>query len=394
MEIIRNLGRHKLRNFLTIAGIVIGVLALTTMGSLAEKTNLLFEGGVTFYQDHVTVGDASSQFGGVMRLEKADELARVPGVAAVFPVVSVPAKSDLSISFGPPASIVGVKDGYDEWSKFELRFAHGRDLAPGASGETIIGSDLAKELRVSVGGTVRLPIPPKEGLAAVPSREFKVVGIIEKTLTAPDNFAYVSLADAQALLKDQLPPAFRGSVDPTKLASSMDVFGTPGTDLDALAKRINAEVRDVKAVGPTELVQAFQAGSAIFTAITTGSALLALIVGGLSIINTMSMAVIERFREIGLKKAVGARTGHILREFLFESAAIGVIGGVIGLALGWALIELINALTASSNLSLFLLTPRLVLIAAVFSIGLGGLAGLIPALRAARLDPVTALRYQ
>jgi len=174
----------------------------------------------------------------------------------------------------------------------------------------------------------------------------------------------------------------------------MDVFGTPGTDLDALARRINSEVKDVKAVGPTELVQAFQAGAAIFTAITTGSALLALVVGGLSIINTMSMAVIERFREIGLKKAVGARTGHILREFLFESAAIGTVGGGLGLLLGWALTVAINAATASSNLSLFLLTPRLVVVAAVFSIGLGALSGIIPALRAARLDPVTALRYQ
>lgn len=394
MEILRNLGRHKLRNFLTIGGIVIGVLALTTMGSLAEKTNLLFEGGVTFYKDHVTVGDASSQFGGVMRLEKADEIARVDGVAAVFPVVTVSAKSDLSISFGPPASIVGVKDGYNEHSQFKLRYAQGRGLAPGARGETVVGADLAKEFGVRAGDTLRLPVPPKEGTASVPSREFKVVGIIEKTLTAPDGFAYVSLADAQSLLKDQLPPAFREAVDPAKLASGIDVFGKPGTDLDALAKRINAEVKDVKAVGPTELVQAFQAGSAIFTGITTGSALLALIVGGLSIINTMSMAVIERFREIGLKKALGARTGHILREFLFESAAIGLIGGAIGMLLGWLIIELINGLTASNNLSLFLLTPRLIIIAALFSIGLGALAGLIPALRAARLDPVTALRYQ
>lgn len=393
MEIIRNLARHKLRNGLTIGGIVIGIVALTTMGSLAEKTNLLFEGGVRFYQERVTVGDGSSRFGGMMRIEKAEEIARVEGVLAVFPAVTVSARSDVGISFGPPSAIVGVKEGFERYSSFSLTVARGRGLS-GGSGEVLVGADFARELGVRPGETIRLPLPPREGTPDVPPREFRVVGILEKTLTAPDGFAYVSLADAQALLADRLPPAFRGSVDATKLATSMDVFGTPGTDLDALARRINTEVKDVKAIGPTEVVQAFQAGSAIFTAITTGSALLALIVGGLSIINTMSMAVIERFREIGLKKALGARTTHILREFLFESAAIGVVGGAVGLLLGWLITLGINAATASSNLSLFLLTPRLIIIALVFSVGLGTVAGLIPALRAARLDPVTALRYQ
>jgi putative ABC transport system permease protein len=148
----------------------------------------------------------------------------------------------------------------------------------------------------------------------------------------------------------------------------------------------------VKATKPSTLVASFNSGSAIFTAITTGAALIALIVGGLSVINTMLMAVTERVREIGLKKAVGARVGHILREYLFEAVLIGAIGGTIGLLLGWGLTSLINAATASINLSLFLLSWRLVILALLFSIGLGAAAGIIPALRAARLDPVRALR--
>ena len=397
MEALRNLGRHKLRNALTIGGIVIGVLALTTMGALAEKTNKLFEGGVTFFEDHVTVRDASgtSPFGSrLMRAAKAEEIRRVEGAAAVFPIITVPAKAEQTgFSFGVPSAIIGSDPAYSGYSRFKLSYAQGRALND-TRGEVVLGADFSKELGVKVGDALQLPVPPAEPRPGFRSHEFRVVGILEKTLTAPDSLAYVSVADARMLLSDGLPSGVRDSVDATSLVTGFDVFGTPGTDLDALAARINGQVRDVRAYPPSELVRSFQSASVIFSAITTGSALLALIVGGLSIVNTMSMAVVERFREVGLKKALGARTGHILREFLGESATIGLLGGVIGLALGWALIQAINAATAAQSLELFLLTPRLVLTALAFSVGLGALAGLIPALRASRLDPVTALRYQ
>src|SRR4030081_3089354 len=99
----------------------------------------------------------------------------------------------------------------------------------------------------------------------------------------------------------------------------------------------------------------------MFAAITTGAALLALVVGGLSVVNTMLMAVTERVREIGLKKAVGARVGHILREYLLEAITIGAVGGAIGLFLGWGLTSLINL--GAPPLSLFLVPWRLVILA-------------------------------
>lgn len=397
MEIVRNLTRRKLRNFLTISGVVIGVLALTTMGAIAEKFNKLLEGGERFFSDHVTVTNSTGNvfFGnGLVRIEKVDEIARVPGVAAAFPTVTVLAKSDQGASFGSTDLIVGVPSDYQHYVHFKLTSAQGRSVWTVAPGETVLGSDITREFTKKVGDTIMLPIPPKTSNPDFHAHPFKVVGILEKTLTQPDNVAYVAFSDAQTVLGDSLPLALRALADPTKLASGIDAFGVSGANLDNLARRINVEVPGVKAIPPSELVTQFRSVGVIFSAITTGSALLALVVGGLSVINTMIMAVTERVREIGLKKAVGARTGHILREYLLEAILIGTIGGAVGLTLGWLLTVTINAATQGSNLSLFLLTPRLALLAMLFAVGLGAAAGFFPALRAGRLDPVRALRSQ
>lgn len=198
------------------------------------------------------------------------------------------------------------------------------------------------------------------------------------------------------LLGDTLSPALKGKLDPTSLAQGFSVYAAKGSSiaqLDAIAKRINQEVLGVKAFLPSQIVDSFKSGSLVFSAITTGAALLALIIGGLSVINTMLMAVGERVREIGLKKAIGAKTRHILWEFMTESIVIGAVGGVIGYGLGVSLTILLNGLLGAGN-ELFLVTPALTGLALGFAVFLGALAGVIPAWRASRMDPVAALRAQ
>lgn len=399
MEIIRNLTRRKLRNFLTISGIVIGVLALVTMGALAEKFNALLDGGAAYFGSNIQVGADSGGggFGGaVLPLSKAQEIERIPGVAAAFPGVTVNAKPGAVqvVSLGLPDYIATSDPRANDYSKVKVSIANGRELTPTSRGDVVLGSDFATEFKKSVGDSIDLPIRPKDAKPDFVNHPFTVIGILHKTQTGPDTGAFVSLSDGQMLLKDSLPTAIREQIDTTKLVTGITVFGTPGTNLDQLADRITAEVSGVKATKPSTLVSAFKSGGAIFTAITTGAALLALVVGGLSVINTMLMAVTERVREIGLKKAVGAQVGHILREYLLEAVTIGVIGGGIGLLLGWSLTNLINLATASQNLALFLVSWRLVIVAIVFSVGLGAAAGVIPAFRAGRMDPVRALRSQ
>ena len=397
MEILRNLWRRKLRNILTISGIAIGIMAFSTMGAMAEKNNKLIDGGVRYFSDHITVGDSTSgQFGGgLINVDKIAKVKAVTGVSAVFATAGAPGKADSSgFSTGPGDTIAGAAPGEGNYEHFKLTAKTGVLNDPVESGTVVLGSDFAKELNKKVGDTVSLPVAPKVSRPDFVNHSFKVVGVLDKTLTAPDSFALVSLSDGQRALGDSLPPAIRAQVDSTHLVSGLDVFGKPGVNLDDLAKKINAEVPGVKAQSPTELVNAFKSFSLIFSAITLGAALLALIVGGLSVVNTMLMSVTERYREIGLKKAVGAKTRHILREFLTESVVIGLIGGSIGLALGFIITTSINASTAGQNLELFLLTPTLAIGALLFAVILGGLAGVIPAFSAARLDPVVALRSQ
>ena len=395
MEIIRNLTRRKLRNILTISGIVIGVLALVTMGAMAEKFNALLDGGVTYFGSNIQVTAAgASAFGGssVLPLTTVNQVEQVAGVAAAFGEIQVQAKPGAvqTVSFGLPDYITSYDPRANDYSAVKTTLVQGRDVT--ASGEVVLGSDFAHEFSKSVGNTIDLPIRPSDAKADFVNHTFTVVGVLAKTQTGPDTGAFINLKDAQMLLKDSLPTAIRDRIDTSTPVTGMTVYGKPGVNLDNLSDSINSQVSGVKATKPSTIVDSFKSGGALFTAITTGAALLALIVGGLSVINTMLMAVTERVREIGLKKAVGAHTRHILREYLLEATLIGAIGGTIGLLLGWGITSLVNAATAASNLSLFLVSWRLVIIAIVFSVGLGAVAGIIPALRASRMDPVRALR--
>jgi putative ABC transport system permease protein len=399
MEILRNIARRKLRSTLTISGIVIGVLALTTMGALAENFNALIDGGVKYFGSNVQVGPPDGQSTFLLPLSKIDEIKAVQGVAAAFPGYTFNAKPGAppSFSFGVGDTIVAGDPDEENWTPFKTTVANGRPLTRSSVGEVVLGSTIAKEFKKNVGDTVALPVKPPNAKPDFVNHNFTVVGILNPTLTAPDTFAYISIADGQMLLKDSLPGPLQSALDVSQITEGITVYGKPGTslsDLDAIANRINTQVTGVKATKPSELVNAFKSGGAIFTGITTAAALLALIIGGLSVVNTMFMAVAERVREIGLKKAVGATTRNIMGEFLLEATLIGALGGLVGWGLGALITTFVNSTTPPGQSTLFLLTVRLTVLSIGFAIALGAVAGILPAWRAARLDPVTALRNE
>jgi putative ABC transport system permease protein len=375
--VIRNMWRRKARTILTVLGIVIGILALTVLAGLSARMNQQANGAVEWFGDSITVySEDGNIFGGGTYFEtsKVEEIEALPGVEEATGTLTF-ALGD-GMGFGLPDMV----HGYDLAQPYRrigsLKLAEGRLLEEGEARKAVIGSTLADKEGVEVGGEVEL----KDEL-------FEVVGIFEVTLTSPDNMAFVSLEDAQDLLQASFPAFETGDV-----VDSVYVYTEEGVDDEVLASTIEDEVEGVKAITPEELESQIAQFTVIFNAIVLGVGLIALIVGGLSIINTMVMSVSERTREIGLKRAIGADTHSILGEILLEAALIGFLGGLIGVGLGALLVGFLNNMTSSSGVTVFALTAGVIIGPIIFATLLGALAGLFPALRAARLNPVEALK--
>src|ERR1700674_1189302 len=147
MEIVRNVARHKLRSFLTIAGIVIGVLALTTMGAMAENFNALLDGGVKYFGSSIQVGPPDGQSAALLPISKVDEIKKVDGVAAAFPSYFFSAKPGAVtvVSFGIPDQITASDPAENNWAALKVTFAQGHQIDAGTTGQVVLGSTIDKE---------------------------------------------------------------------------------------------------------------------------------------------------------------------------------------------------------------------------------------------------------
>ena len=177
----------------------------------------------------------------------------------------------------------------------------------------------------------------------------------------------------------------------------VDIRLKPGADSVAAAKVVSAifdsthhKVKDVVVTIPAELLAEQQRSQSIFTYVMVAIAAISLLVGGIGIMNIVLATVLERTREIGIRRSIGARRGDIVRQFLFESVLISIGGGVVGIAFGYFLSWLI-ARAAEWNT---IVTPASIAIAFGVSVAVGIIFGIYPARKASRIDPIEALRYE
>ena len=391
MSLLRNLARRKLRTALTVVGITVGIWALVVMTSMATKIQTLIDGNLTYYENKIVVSDANApafQFGLTpMPIGIVDQIARVPGVGVAVPqVLLLLDTDDLGSGFGSPDFVLGVAAGADQGREvFERRAAQGRLMVPEDEGRMVVvlGADMARKFDKTPGDTFRI-----RGVG------FEVIGVLEPTLTTPDTTAIIPFEAGQALLAGAAPILARTGQEAGQLVSRVLVYPEADADVRALSRAIEERIVQVQATTADDFDQTFGSTVAIFNAIILGVALISLVVGGLSVINTMAMSVAERTREIGIKRSIGASRGSIMGELMTEAAFMGLLGGIIGLALGAVVVYASNEAGRTSGTILFLLTPWTALFAVAFSTVLGGVAGVVPAWKAAGLDPVDALKYE
>lgn len=426
MEILRNMLRRKGRTILTIVGIVVGIFAFTVMGSMALRFNKMISGGKAYVTGQITLMPKGTSFstgsgGSLLPLDVLERIADVEGVEAVAGGVELALKEpnpDDPIGgggFGIPPTIEGMdlESSYENRNWKTMAMKDGRMLQRGDPDNVVaVGYTIAADNQLAVGESWEIR-----------GRAFEVIGIVDQTLTGPDQYVFMPITAARELLIASNPflKSLKDRADEATKISDADLAKLPaetqkqllearafkledvsqmaaaswqdGQDPDVVANRIKDQFKDeVLVLSPTKLGETIDKASAVFNAIILGSAVIALVVGGFSIINTMVMSISERKREIGIKKAIGASNRSIAWDYTLEAGAIGIVGGIIGVAVGVAAILIINHQTAKSGAEIFLLSPTFVVGVIAFSFVLGILAGLIPSLRAARMKVVDAIR--
>jgi ABC-type antimicrobial peptide transport system permease subunit len=239
----------------------------------------------------------------------------------------------------------------------------------------VIGSGYAKRHNLDVGSKTKFKRHREE---------FTVVGVLNPlNISFFDNGAVITSLDTVQRMRNQ-----PGAID------SITVRLNDPRQVNEVVRELRATIPDIQIQTPDEAMKQLKQTMAIFNLILYSGVVIAAIVGGLGIANTMFMAVAERTREIGVKKAIGATDDAVLREIVMEATMMGLLAGLIGIGAGYGLAQLINVGLGDTAFLQFTVTPRLALGILTFSTVLGALAGFLPARQAVALDPVLALRTE
>ncbi len=378
-----------------IAGIAIGVAGLVALGALAERISRFIEGGHRFVLGQISVAGAGIgtgagfTAGGLLPQQSLDAVGRVPGVAVVQAQVVVPVDPATSQLFSVNQELIlGLDPAVPLPNRNypTLPVARGRFLQAGDRGRAVLGADFAATRGLRVGDRVRLH-----------GRDFEAVGVLERLLTAPDRFAIVPLEDARDLWL-ALDPTLRtlfgagGPVGRDDLNTGAAVGWALGVDPDALAARIRREVPGVNVAPPGEVARQLEASTTFFSWLLAGVGGIGLLIGGLSLSNTVAASTFERIRDFGIKQALGATDARLFGEVLRESLLVSLSGGVVGTALAWLAGTAVDARAAHAGQQLFLFSGRLLAFAVAFTAVLGAIAGGYATARILRVPPAEAIR--
>jgi putative ABC transport system permease protein len=401
-----SLTANKMRSGLTILGIVIGVgavIALVSIGRGAQASitaqvqstgaNLVFVRPGSFQQGGVSAAGGSAA---TLTQDDASALIQAPGVIAVAPEVDGRAQVAY-LGQNTNTRLVGTTPDYLTVRNFTM--ADGEFISEANvvahSSVVVLGSAVADTLFGGSGGVVGQSV-------RLNGQPYRVIGVLTSKggsgFANQDDQVLVPLTTAQTRLTGA--NNFRGanviSIVNVQVASADEVPAA----ITGITEILRARHRTAEGTDDFT-VQSQQDQLAAITTITNtltlflgGIAAISLLVGGIGIMNIMLVSVTERTREIGVRKAVGARRRDILAQFLIESAALSLVGGLMGIALGWLIGRLMGRLQLGNATITSVVGLDSVLLATGFSVAVGLFFGIYPATRAASLEPVEALRYE
>lgn len=401
LEAMESLAANRLRSGLTILGIIIGVAAVIAMlaiGSGAENTitgeiqgigtNLLFvaqnSSDDVRNPKPITLGDA----------EAINDPLQAPSVSSVAPAIQgsgeVTREGESTFT-----SLLGVTANYEVVRNVELQEGQffTENQVAGRSSVVVIGTQVGEDLFGRKNGLVGEKI-------RIEGQTFRIIGVKKEAggsaFNNEDDQILLPLTTAQTrLIKrtnyNQVDVLFVQAFDTDSIEQAEQEISA------ILRKRHRTElgVDDFTIISQDDIIGVASSVTNVLTIFLGGVAAISLLVGGIGIMNIMLVSVIERTREIGLRKALGARKLDILIQFLAESLLLSLAGGLLGIGFGWVLSTVVGSIAAANDVDIVpQISLNAVLLATLFSIAVGLFFGIYPANRAASLQPVEALRYE
>ena len=397
---LNSIKQRKLRSGLTIIGIIIGIAAIVALISIGQGLqNYINEEFEKLGADTIMV--SSSGAGGLggapgtgslsispLTTKDIETIEKVPGVEGVVGIVIKVGK--VTYKGETKSLFIGGVPTDDKLRKLfssiePINAEYGRELRPSDTYSVMIRYGVAHNV-------FKKEVSIKDKIL-IEGKEFTVVGTVAKIGNAmADNVIIIPIDTAREMFDE--PELVDEIVIKVKNADAQTVEDIK----DALRKaRHEKEGEETFTVQTTEDIRK-SVGSilSVVTIVLAGIAAISLLVGGIGIMNSMYTNVLERTREIGIMKAVGAKNSHILLIFLIEAGMFGLVGGIVGLALGTGLAFAVSNIAANLGYSFLSIKINYLLLigALAFSFIIGCISGILPAIRASKLKPVDALRYE